>query len=93
MPTVVGAAGWATWFAGVLGLLAERRRATKFVRAKAGITAAEASAILTTSTWGAPTWRWAPMSSLLDGQGRTPPRPIEAAAAGETMDLERPTGP
>jgi hypothetical protein len=81
------------WFAGVVGLLAERRRATKFARAKAGITAAEASAILTTSTWGVPTWRRTPISSLLDGQGRTPPRPIEAPVTGETMDLEGPTRP
>jgi hypothetical protein len=91
LPTVVWAASWATWFVSVFWLLAERRRATRFVRAKVGITAAEASAILTTSTWGVPTWRQAPMSSLLGGQGHTPRRTIEAPDAGETMALERPT--
>jgi hypothetical protein len=75
-----------------LWLLAERRRATTFVRAKVGITAAEASSILTTSTFGVPTWRRAPISSLLGGQGRAPRREIEARAAGDTTTAsERPT--
>ena len=92
LPTVLRAASWATWFVGGLWLLAERHRATTFVRAKAGITAAEASAILTTSTFGVPTWRRAPISSLLGGQGRAPRRAIEAPAAGDTtIASERPT--
>ena len=92
LPALVLAALWVMWFVGGLWLLAERRRATRFVRAKVVIPAAEASAILTTSTWGAPAWRRAPISSLLDGQGHTPRRPIEAANAGETMAVERPAG-
>ena len=92
LPTVLRAASWATWFVCGLWLLAERHRATKFVRAKVGITAAEASAILTTSTFGVPTWRRAPISTLLGGQGRAPRRAIEAPAAGDTtIASERPT--
>jgi serine/threonine protein kinase len=92
LPTVWYAASWATWFVGGLWLLAERRRATRFVRAKAGITAAEASAILTTSTFGVPTWRRAPISSLLGSQGRAPRRASEASPAGDTTTAsERPT--
>ena len=86
LPTVVWAASWATWFVGGLGLFAERRRAMKFVRAKVAMTAEDASAILTTSTWGVATWRRAPISSLLgDHQGRTPRRAVEA---GSTTVLE-----
>ena len=81
LPTVLWAVSWATWFVGGLWLLAERRRATTFVRAKVAITAAEASAILTTSTFGVPTWRRAPISSLLDGQGRVSPRAIDGPSA------------
>jgi serine/threonine protein kinase len=92
LPIVLRAALWATWFVSGLWVLAERRRATKFVRAKVGITAAEASAILTTSTFGVRTWRRPPISSLLDGQGRAPRRGIEAPAAGDTTTAsERPT--
>jgi len=91
-PTVVWAASWVLWFVGGLGLLAERRRATKFVRAQVAMTAAETSAILTTSTWGVTTWRRSPMSSVLGGQGRTPHRAIEAPDARDTtIALERPT--
>jgi serine/threonine protein kinase len=50
-------------------VIRERRRATRFVREKTSATAAEASAILTTSTWGAAAWRRPPASALLDGQG------------------------
>ena len=49
-PAVQGVA-WSTAFAGMGLVLAERRRAEKFVRAKVNATAAEALAILTTSTW------------------------------------------
>jgi hypothetical protein len=92
LPTVLRVASWATWFVGGLWLLVERRRATRFVRAKVGITAAEASAILTTSTFGVPTWRRAPISSLLGGEGRAPRRAIEAPPAGDTTSAsERPT--
>jgi len=92
LPTVLWAASWATWFVGGLWLLAERRRATTFVRAKVAITAAEASAILTTSTFGVPTWRRAPISSLLDGQGRVSPRAIDGPSAeGTKIISERPT--
>ena len=69
---------WATAVVGMALLLAERRRATKFVRAKVAMTAAEASAILTTSTWGTSTWRRATTSSLLGDRGHTPRRAIEA---------------
>jgi len=88
LPTVLYAASWAIWFVGGLWLLAERRRATTFVRANVGITAAEASAILTTSTFGVPTWRRAPISSLLGGLGRAPRREIEAPAATVILKSE-----
>ena len=92
LPTVIWAASWATWCVSIVWLLAERRRATTFVRAKAGLTAGEASAILTTSTFGVPTWRRTPISSLLGGQGRAPRRAIEAPDAGDTtIASERPT--
>ena len=47
----------------------DRQRAAKFVRAKTNANAAEASAILTTSTWGVSAWRRKPASVLLEVQG------------------------
>jgi len=83
--TVLSVASFAIWLVLGFWLLAERRRAAAFVRARVGITAAEASGILTTSTFGVPAWRRAPISSLLDGQGTASPRgAIEAPAAGDT---------
>ena len=93
LPTVLQVTSWATWFVCGFWLLAERRRATTFVRAKVGITAGEASAILTTSTFGVPTWRRAPISSLLGGQGRATPRTMEAPDAGETTIASPPRSP
>jgi hypothetical protein len=82
---------WATVF-GLSGLLlAERRRATKFVRAKVNVTAAEASVILMMSTWGVATWRRAPISSLLGARTHTPRRPSEAPGTGTPTAPERPT--
>jgi serine/threonine protein kinase len=82
---------WSTAFVGIALLLTERRRATKFVRAKVAATATEASAILTTSTWGTSTWRRATTSSLLGDRGHTPRRAIEAPDAGDPIASERPT--
>jgi hypothetical protein len=53
---------------GLANLFAQRRRTERFVRAKVGATAAEASAILTTPTWRLSAWRRAPIGSLLLGQ-------------------------
>ena len=75
---------WPVAVVGMAVLLMERRRATKFVRAKVAATAAEASALLTTSTWGVSTWRRAPTASLLGGQAHTPRRASEAPDAGDT---------
>jgi hypothetical protein len=75
---------WSIGFVGMAVLLTERRRATRFVRAKVAATAAEASALLTTSTWGVSTWRRAPTSSLLGGQAHTPRRASDAPDAGDT---------
>jgi serine/threonine protein kinase len=75
---------WPMALVGMALLLTERRRATKFVRAKVAATAAEASALLTTSTWGVTTWRRAPTSSLLGGRAHTPHRASEALDAGHT---------
>jgi hypothetical protein len=91
LPTIVTLVLWAGWFVGVVLLLTGRRGATKFVRAKVAASAAEASAILTTSTWGTSAWRRAPISSLLGGQGQPPRRPSEAPQAAETVVSERPT--
>jgi hypothetical protein len=90
LPAVRGVA-WSTAFVGIALLLAERRRATKFVRAKVAVTAAEASAILTTPTWRVSTWRRAPTLSLLGGQEHTPRRASEAPDAGDPLATERPT--
>jgi serine/threonine-protein kinase len=84
LPPVLWAASWATWFVGGCWLFAERRRATRLVRAKVGISAAEASAILTTPTFGVSTWRRAPFTSLLGSPGRPPRRTIEAPGASDT---------
>lgn len=90
--TVLSVASFAIWLVLGFWVLAERRRAAAFVRARVGITAAEASAILTTSTFGVPTWRRAPISSLLGGQGRAPRGAMEAPGAGDTtIASERPT--
>jgi hypothetical protein len=66
--TAVQWVGLPTILVGGVFLLIERRRAEKFVRAKVGATAAEASAILTTPTWRLSAWRRAPTGSLLLGQ-------------------------
>jgi hypothetical protein len=84
LPVPLWVSSWVIWLVTGFWVLAERRRATTFVRAKVGISAMEASAILTTSTFGVPTWRRAPISSLLVGQRRAPGRAIEAPAAGDT---------
>ena len=82
---------WPIWFVGGVLLLAERRRATKFVRAKVGSTAAEASAILTAPTWSVSTWRRAPISSLLGGHPRTQRRAGEPTNTGDPLASERTT--
>jgi hypothetical protein len=80
---------WAIQVAAMIFVFMERRRAAKFVRAKTGATATEASAILTTPTWGASVWRRPPASLLLNGAERnrskapTPPTDLPAS--------ERPT--
>jgi hypothetical protein len=76
---------------GMAVLLTERRRATKFVRAKVAATAAEASGLLTTSTWGVSAWRRAPISSLLGGQAHMPGRASGAPDAGDTTADENTT--
>jgi uncharacterized membrane protein YjjP (DUF1212 family) len=67
----------------------ERYRAAKFVRAKTTSTAAEASAILTTSTWGASAWRRPPASMLLDQEHRR--RPSGSTPNSGLPASERPT--
>jgi serine/threonine protein kinase len=83
---------WVIALAGMAVLLAERRRATKFVRATVAATAAEASALLTTATWGTSAWRRAPTSSLLGGRAHTPRReseaPTQAPTAGDATTKE-----
>jgi tRNA A-37 threonylcarbamoyl transferase component Bud32 len=71
-------------------VLLERRRATRFVREKTGATATEASAILTTSTWGASAWRRPPASLLLSGSGN-PRRSNEPVSSSDIPASERPT--
>jgi hypothetical protein len=56
---------------GLAGLIAERRRATRFVRARTDMTAAQASVILTTPTWRLSAWRRGPAASLLRRQTAT----------------------
>jgi hypothetical protein len=70
---------WSIAFVGMVLLLTERRRATKFVRAKISTTAGEASAILTAPTWRVSTWRRTPTASLLSGRGHTLNRSSDAA--------------
>ena len=55
-------------------LFSERRRATKFISAKTGVTLSEASTIVSTPTWKLTAWRRAPASTLL--LGRTTHAPI-----------------
>jgi hypothetical protein len=78
------------FFIGIL-VLVERRRATKFVRAKVNATAAEASALLTTPTWGVSTWRRVPFSSLLDARGHTLGRVSETTGPSDPVASDRPT--
>ena len=87
----VDGVAWLIAFVGIALLFAERRRATKFVRATVVMTAEEASAILTTPSWGALTWRRAPISSLLGGQGPQPRRVPEAPDTSDPIPSERPT--
>ncbi len=91
LDTTLALVAWAIGIAAIVLVLVERRRATKFVRAKVAATAAEASALLTASTWGTPTWRRAPISSLLDNQSRAPRRASEdpPLSAGGTTVSER----
>ena len=71
VPVVHGVAS-ATVFLGLAGLFAERRRATRFVRARTDMTAAQASVILTTPTWRLSAWRRGPAESLLLRQTAKP---------------------
>jgi hypothetical protein len=91
VPATLNLVMWAIWFVGLALLLTERRRATKFVRAKVGSTAAEASAILTTPTWGVSTWRRAPISTLLNAQRGKPRHGIEAPDVRDSPVSERTT--
>jgi hypothetical protein len=91
LPIALYAGSWLTWFLGGVWVLAERGYATRFVRAKVDISAAEASSILTTSTFGVTKWRRAPISSLLDTQARERRPAIEGPAAGDTTISEHPT--
>jgi tRNA A-37 threonylcarbamoyl transferase component Bud32 len=68
----------------------ERFRATRFVRAKTSATAAEASALLTTSTWGISVWRRPPASTLLDSS-RHSHLPSTSTPDTELPASERPT--
>jgi hypothetical protein len=77
-------------FAGMVVVFIERYRATKFVRAKTSATAAEASALLTTSTWGVSAWRRPPASILLDGPGHNR-RPSDPTMDSNLPASERPT--
>jgi len=75
---------------GMVLVFVERHRATKFVRANTTATAAEASAILTTSTWGSSAWRRPPASILLEATGHHR-RPNGPTPASEVPASERPT--
>jgi tRNA A-37 threonylcarbamoyl transferase component Bud32 len=77
-------------FAGMVVVFIERYRTTRFVRAKTSATAAEASALLTTSTWGVSAWRRPPASILLDGPGHNR-RPSDPTTDSELPASERPT--
>jgi len=90
-PGVLLLMAWSLAVFGFAWLLAERRRATKFVRAKVSATAGEASALLTTATWGVSTWRRAPISSLLDAQGHTRRRVREATRPSDPVSSDDPT--
>jgi serine/threonine protein kinase len=76
-------------FAGMILVFVSRHRAARFVRAKTTSTAAEASAILTTSTWGASAWRRPPASMLLDQEHRR--RPSGSTPDSGLPASERPT--
>jgi hypothetical protein len=76
--------------AGAVLVFVERHRAAKFVRTKTSATAAEASAILTTSTWGASAWRRPPASMLLDSPEHNR-RPNVPTTGSELPASERPT--
>jgi hypothetical protein len=93
VPATLRAWSWATYLICPLWMLMERRRATKFVRAKVDINLADASAILTTSTFGVATWRRPPISSLLVDPENPPSRPTEMPAEGDatTIASEIPT--
>jgi len=89
LPVALNLVLWAIWLVGMALLLAERRRATKFVRAKVGSTAADASAILTAPTWSVSTWRRTPISSLLGGPARTTRHGSEPINTGDSLASER----
>jgi serine/threonine-protein kinase len=77
-------------FVGVVIVFVERHRAAKFVRTKTAATATEASAILTTSTWGVSAWRRPPGSILLEAPAHNR-HPNGSATARELPASERPT--
>jgi hypothetical protein len=73
-------------------MFAQRRRATRFVRARTGLSPAEASALTSTPTWRVTAWRRAPASSLLGSQIRTPPpSPATRDTAARLADSGRST--
>ena len=65
---------WGVTFVGVALMISSRRRATRDVQARSGVTAAEAAALLNTPTWRLSTWRRPAAAALLRGQA-PPPRP------------------
>jgi hypothetical protein len=81
---------WLVQIAFMVLVLVQRHRATQFVRGKTSATAAEASAILTTSTWGVSAWRRSPASNLLDSHEHKR-RPSGPTPADEVPASERPT--
>ncbi len=83
---------WSIMVAALVWVFAERQKATRFVLEKTNATREEASALLTTPTWGVSVWRRAPASRLFGG--RTPrPQAAKPSTPSETElpASERPT--
>jgi len=77
---------WGIWLVLVTLLWVERYRATKIIRAIAGVTATEASAILNTPTSTRSAWRRAPAASILRVDSRRA-SPAHKSPSKEMMGL------
>jgi hypothetical protein len=79
-----------TWLTAMAVMSATRYHAVTFVSLRLGTSRAEASKIVSTSTWRVSAWRRAPSASLLGGVARAPSQAVEEPTESVTRLAESP---